>query len=112
MTRSLYFKLNGLLLTFLLVGTISISAPSCKDSFLTYSINVINNKDFNLNIYEKSDSGTFHKIDDVEAHASVREKGFFIDSEYTLEVRKTDGTVIQTRVFNQSHDNDKDWVID
>ena len=97
----------------LLSMVIILSTPACKDSFLTYNITIFNNTDSDLNIYQKGLSNTtFHKIGEVNAHTSVLERGFVIDVEYTLEVRKGDGTVVQTRVFNQNHDADKEWMID
>ncbi len=111
MQNSSIFSRSGAIVISLLLVVIALSSTSCKDSFLTYNIKIFNNTTSDLIIYQKSDNSTFHKIGDVDANSSVLEKGFFIDTEYTLEVRKHDGTVVQTRVFNQNHDADKEWMI-
>lgn len=106
------FSRSKVILFAVLSLVIAISTPSCEDSFLTYSITLFNNTTDDLNIYEKGLNSSFHKIGEVEANTSATEKGFVIDVEYTLEVRKHDGTVVQTRVFNQGHDSDKEWIIE
>lgn len=112
MSTNYSLSLPRTILFMLLSLVIVISLPSCEDSFLTYNITIYNNTSSDLNIYEKGINSSFHKIGEVEANTSVTEKGFFIDTEYTLEVRKHDGTVVQTRVFNQGHDSDKEWIIE
>lgn len=101
---------RAILYTFMSL-VIVLTTSSCEDSFLTYNITIINNTDSDLNIYEKGLNSSFHKIGEVDAQSSATEKGFVIDVEYTLEVRKVDGTVVETRVFNQGHDSDKEWII-
>ncbi len=77
---------------------------------VTYKINITNNTDEALTIFESVDDSAFEEATTIDAGASANVTGV-IDSKIELEARNADGTVVASRTYNQSDDTDQAWEI-
>ena len=97
----------------LVVGIGAISVSSCNDivDALTYEVVVTNNTAEELVIFESLNSSIFANIGTVPVGETVKEKGFLIDANYTLEARNLAGDVVATTTFKQENDNERTWAV-
>ena len=105
-------RTSVLLLSVLTVGILLLN--SCKDGpiqRLLFPVTIVNNTSDKLYIFEQEDGSDFFRITDVEPGQSVKEKGFTVDTDYNLQARLEDGTVVETINIYQEEDEEITWII-
>lgn len=97
-----------------LAGMALLFVTSCKDGpiqSLLFPVTIVNNTTDHLYIYEQEDGSDFFRITDVEPGQSVKEKGFTVDTDYNLQARLEDGTVVESLNIYQEEDDEVTWII-
>lgn len=106
--------MNTRLILLSIVGAVLLFVSSCSDGpiqRLLFPVTIVNNTSDHLYIYEQEDGSDFFRITDVEPGQSVKQKGFTVDTDYNLEARLDDGTVVETLNIYQEDDDDVTWII-